>query len=324
MTAPTVNRTPEIDLRALQCLVEQRWSLERTARETGLSRAAVAELIDDVGGRSRLPQALADARGGNMVHANNPTPFIVAPISSVHPHPGNLRQDLGDLTELTASIAARGVLQPLTVFQAAQGAFVLTDGHRRHEAASRAGLTHVQCIVKPKPGLEQLIETMLAAAMHEQLHPLDQADAFDALLRQDLTRAEIAERTGFRPAFVSDRLVLLNLPERAREKFRAGKLTTGSAIRLAKQVEKTGHGSAPTAAPRSQYLTRTHPLADDAAEACHHGDTRRLVGGVACGQCWQSTIAASALEGALHLVDDDEAAQCLARLADGHRQDRTR
>lgn len=52
----------------------------------------------------------------------------------------NIRAELGDLTELTSSIADLGVVTPVTVYQPAAGRWVVLAGHRRVEAAGRAGL----------------------------------------------------------------------------------------------------------------------------------------------------------------------------------------
>lgn len=43
------------------------------------------------------------------------TNVTMIPVAQLHPHPDNPRKDLGDITELTASIKANGVLQNLTV-----------------------------------------------------------------------------------------------------------------------------------------------------------------------------------------------------------------
>ena len=59
-------------------------------------------------------------------------------ISRLHPHPDNPRKELGDLTELAASIEAKGVLQNLTVVPDNDGGYRIIIGHRRHAAAKLA------------------------------------------------------------------------------------------------------------------------------------------------------------------------------------------
>lgn len=117
------------------------------------------------------------------------TNVTMIPVSQLHPHPDNPRKDLGDITELTASIKANGVLQNLTVVPRANpdvnyeklcrqyyadpteenrtklNQFRNTDGytviigHRRLAAAKAAGLMELPCIVVEDMTLEEQIST---------------------------------------------------------------------------------------------------------------------------------------------------------------------
>jgi ParB family chromosome partitioning protein len=73
-------------------------------------------------------------------------------------HPRNIRDDLGDLSGLSDSIAAQGVLEALTVIPhaAADGTpgHQLVAGHRRAAAAILAGLTAVPCVLRPDLALD--------------------------------------------------------------------------------------------------------------------------------------------------------------------------
>src|SRR3990167_4474596 len=87
---------------------------------------------------------------------------------------GNVRVDMGDLTELTASIKDRGVLQPLIV----QEDGTLVDGHRRLAAAKAAGLKTVPVqIQEVRP--EERAELQLETSLHRKdLTPLEEAQAY--------------------------------------------------------------------------------------------------------------------------------------------------
>lgn len=77
--------------------------------------------------------------------------------------PGNVREDLGDLSGLAASIAAQGVLEALTVVPhtrvaddgTATGGHQLVAGHRRAAAALLAGVTAVPCVLRPDLALDR-------------------------------------------------------------------------------------------------------------------------------------------------------------------------
>ncbi|TKJ24343.1 ParB/RepB/Spo0J family partition protein [Blastococcus sp. CCUG 61487] len=94
------------------------------------------------------------------------------------PHPRNVRQDLGDLSGLTASIAEQGVIEPLTVVQLEHGGYQLVAGHRRAAAAIAAGLDQVPCVIRRDLSVD-------AEADHVQ------AEHVGAMLAENLQRAEL-------------------------------------------------------------------------------------------------------------------------------------
>ena len=78
----------------------------------------------------------------------------ILPLKYLHAHPGNPRKELGDISELTESIKAKGVLQPLTVIpkmdeqgDIAGDNYTVLIGHRRMAAAKAAGETKVPCVI---------------------------------------------------------------------------------------------------------------------------------------------------------------------------------
>src|SRR6476659_7844957 len=71
----------------------------------------------------------------------------VIPIDKLDPNPDQPRTEIGDLTELTASIGEKGVLEPLLVKPSRlTGRWMIIAGERRWRAATAAGLTEVPCI----------------------------------------------------------------------------------------------------------------------------------------------------------------------------------
>ena len=102
--------------------------------------------------------------------------IIMIKIDYLRHHPDNPRKDLGDLTELTASIKANGILQNLTVVFADPDRLSEEDsksgyhlmwvviGNRRMEAAKAAGLTELPCSIREMDHQEQ-IATMLQENM---------------------------------------------------------------------------------------------------------------------------------------------------------------
>lgn len=85
----------------------------------------------------------------------------VAHISRIEPHPENARRDVGDVTELAASIRARGLLSPLIVCAHPRrpGGYQLLAGHRRLAACKKLGIDQVPVKIVPVP--EEHTVTML-------------------------------------------------------------------------------------------------------------------------------------------------------------------
>lgn len=216
------------------------------------------------------------------------------PLAAIHPDQGNIRSELGDVTDLVASIRANGILQPLLVRRSGS-TYVLLDGHRRHAAARLAGLHEAPVIVAADRAAHAKTATMLAAALHAALTPLEQARAFKHLRDiEGMSTVQIAKATGYGTGTIRDRLVLLDLPAPAQQLVADKTLSLTSATDLARQAKTTGHGSVPANQRRTAYLTGAHPLAQAARDQCSevHRTHRSLVGGIACGQCWEAAIRA--------------------------------
>lgn len=88
----------------------------------------------------------------------------VAAPNEIRPNPENPRLIFREkeLLELESSIAANGILVPLTVYESSEGGYVLLDGERRWRCAKKLGLSRVPIIVQPEPSLMQNIMMMFA------------------------------------------------------------------------------------------------------------------------------------------------------------------
>ncbi len=137
------------------------------------------------------------------------------PLSQLHPHPHNPRGPVDPLSveELADSIREKGILQPLLVVPN-EGSYLTVAGHRRHCAALLAGLVEAPCIVRNDLTDVQQEELMLIENLQRKdLSPLQEAKAFNRLVRQGYTRADIARNTGVNQARVQTSLQILKLTE---------------------------------------------------------------------------------------------------------------
>lgn len=238
------------------------------------------------------------------------------PPDKIHPNTANPRKDLGDVTELAVSLRTQGVLQPLIVIpiDGTDDEYELLDGARRHAAALLGGIPQLPCLITTRAGKTTQVATMLAAAMHKQLEPLEQSAAFHELLSTGLKISDIAAQTGYSQATIRDRLRLSALPTEAKAMLRDKIMTVGQANDLARQVHRSPNktGSTTVSAKSQHKFTSTHPVAARARELCTHEDTHQFLGNVACGPCWEAAIRADERNG----YDVDDAAIHLALSGD--------
>lgn len=128
---------------------------------------------------------------------DRPPKAALVRIEDVEFHPRNIRRDLGDLREMTNSIARYGVMQPIVVEQWGRK-LRLRAGHRRLAAARLAGLARIPAIVHARalPEDEWIMQALHENTMRSNLEPADRADALKRLRRLGCTWEEIAESLG--------------------------------------------------------------------------------------------------------------------------------
>lgn len=154
-------------------------------------------------------------------------------VADIDPHPKNPRRDLGDLTELTQSIQARGIRQNLTVVPTGDGRYVTVIGHRRLAAAKLAGLHDLPCDVDPDMSEAEQLEMMLLENLQRiDLTPIEEAEGYQDLLDLGVNVREICRTTGRSEKTVTARLRLLKLPDTVRAQVHTGQATLEDAARL--------------------------------------------------------------------------------------------
>lgn len=142
------------------------------------------------------------------------------PIEYLVPHPQNPRKDLGDLEELTASIKENGIYQNLTVIPINEEApdeepkYMVVIGHRRLEAAKRAGLKEVPCaIVRDLSETRQLQIMLLENMQRSDLTVYEQAQGFQQLLDFGMDIEDISQQSGFSKSTIRRRLEIAKLDQ---------------------------------------------------------------------------------------------------------------
>jgi len=141
------------------------------------------------------------------------------------------------LAELAQSIRDKGVLQPLLV-RPRGDRFEIVAGERRWRAAQLAGLTEVPVVIRDLGDREALEIAIVENLQREDLGPLEEARAYQALLDQGLNQEGVAQAVGKGRSTVANALRLLTLPAPALRALEGGEISAGHARAILAQPEK--------------------------------------------------------------------------------------
>lgn len=160
------------------------------------------------------------------------------PLDAIVPNPRQPRQvfDEEDLEELSSSIREVGLLQPIVVRPAPDGApgrYELVMGERRLRASGLAGLETIPAVVRQTEDTAMLRDALLENLHRAQLNPLEEASAYQQLLEDfACTHDELATRIARSRPQISNTLRLLKLPALVQRRLAAGVLSAGHARAL--------------------------------------------------------------------------------------------
>jgi len=183
-----------------------------------MSRAATGAASADASAPASVTQGLASL-----------------PVSAIEPHPDQPRRQFDEesLAELAASIAARGVIQPVIVRPLPGGRYQLVAGERRWRAAQRARLHEIPALVQELEERDVMALALIENLQRKDLNPVEEARAYQRLSeREDLSQAEIARLVEKSRSHVANLLRLLSLPEAVLDHVEVGRLDMGHARAL--------------------------------------------------------------------------------------------
>ena len=170
------------------------------------------------------------------VHA---TEYRDLPLAALTESTTNPRRSFEDaaLKELAASIRAQGVLSPLLVRPVNERSFEIIAGARRYRAAQMAEVATVPVRIVHLSDADTLVAQLIENLMRRDVHPLEEASGFGALLHLEEPKysiEQISAKTGKSPMYVTSRLRLTELVPAAVEAFYKEEIGVGHALLLAK------------------------------------------------------------------------------------------
>lgn len=157
------------------------------------------------------------------------------PLDNLQPNPLQPRGVITpeSISELVDSIKTHGIIQPLVVAHTPAG-FQIIAGERRWRASKIAGLTEVPVRIIETSPQGMLEMAIVENVQRSDLNPIDRANSFERLIQEfSLNHSDICTRIGKSPAFVSNTLRLLDLPDALKDGLITGVIAEGHARALA-------------------------------------------------------------------------------------------
>lgn len=156
---------------------------------------------------------------------------------------GNVRRQIGDTSDLEASIRAVGLIEPVLVRDLNGSGYQLIAGHRRLTAVTNLGDTEIPARVLPESEDGELARIALQLVENLQrvdLDPVEEAAGYAQLKQYGWKQKEIASNVGRSESHVSKRLALLDLPDQAFDLHQAGTIGPEALYELSRVTSAGG------------------------------------------------------------------------------------
>ena len=157
-----------------------------------------------------------------------PSETKLVPTSSIDENPQNPRSEIGDVSDLEASIKAHGLLQPITVRPVGKR-FEVVAGSRRFEALKKLGYKSIKCEVRELTDQKAFEIATTENVSRKNMSAADECTAVAKMLEDGADIHTIAARFGRHPRWVIGRANMAKLGENAMDLLRDGKITLGHA-----------------------------------------------------------------------------------------------
>ena len=159
------------------------------------------------------------------------------PIEFLVRNPRNPRRrfEEEDLADLTNSVRAKGLLQPIVVrpVDGQENAYEIVAGERRWRAAQKAGVHEVPVIIRSFSDGEALEIALVENIQRSDLNPIEEGEGYQQLIDHfNYTQQQLADSIGKSRSHIANTLRLLTLPDKIKQYLSSGALTAGHARAL--------------------------------------------------------------------------------------------
>ena len=154
----------------------------------------------------------------------------MVPIDQIDPNPDQPRQVMGDLSELMASIAEKGIIEPLIVRQRG-GRYQIVAGERRYQASVQVGVRELPVVIRDVDDNEVMEVALVENIQRKDLSPFEEAEALHVLAeRCGYTHEDLARRMGKSRTNVTESLALAQMPREVRNLCRLADISSKSLL----------------------------------------------------------------------------------------------
>ena len=161
--------------------------------------------------------------------AGSPVGRVIA-IDQIDPNPHQPRQVMGDLSELMASIAEKGIIEPIIVRQRGRR-FQIVAGERRYQAAVQVGLREIPIVIREADDNEIIEIALIENIQRKDLTPFEEAEALQGLAeRCGYTHEDMARRLGKSRTSVTESLALNQMPDEVKNLCRLADIHSKSLL----------------------------------------------------------------------------------------------
>ena len=154
----------------------------------------------------------------------------LVPIDQIDPNPNQPRQVMGDLSELMASIAEKGIIEPLVLRQRGDR-YQIIAGERRYQAAIQVGLRELPGVVREGDDNEVLEIALVENLQRKDLTAFEESEAMHSLAhRCAYTHEMLAKKLGKSRVAVTESLSLQAMPDEVKNLCRLADITSKSLL----------------------------------------------------------------------------------------------
>ncbi|MEH6589363.1 MAG: ParB/RepB/Spo0J family partition protein [Halioglobus sp.] len=203
-------------------------------KKRGLGRGLDA-LLGATNATGEDAEGVNSSTGSNLPHTESAKSLQTLPVDLIQRGKYQPRRDIDpeSLQELSDSIKAQGVMQPIIVRPISDKKYEIIAGERRWRATQLAGLDSIPVVIRNVSDETAIAMALIENIQREDLNPIEEAASLQRLQTEfELTQQEVATAVGKSRSTVANLLRLMSLQEDVRVLLERGDLEMGHARAL--------------------------------------------------------------------------------------------